>query len=155
MARPVRTGWMDVVYHGPTAEIGDLWCARERPGEIHSVWEPTEQERALLTLPGRSGVLTRLRGFFRDHGWALALHGSCVRDLDFVAVPWIQRFPTQVGTLVAQVEKEFDRLSEGPTWKPHGRIAYAFHPREWEDERPKTWDISFVDPRNAIERGFG
>lgn len=56
MARSVRTGWMDVVYHGPTAEIGDLWCARERPGEIHSVWEPTEEERALLAAGGRIRV---------------------------------------------------------------------------------------------------
>lgn len=71
-------------------------------------------------------------------GWALALHGSCQRDLDFIAVPWVERHPTEVGALVKCAEVEFERLAEGPTWKPHGRIAYAFHAREWTGERPRN-----------------
>lgn len=98
--------------------------------------------------------VSELRELFRDHGWALALHGSCIRDLDFIAVPWVQKHPTVPAALVGAIESEFERVAEGPTWKPHGRLAYAFHPHTWVGERPRTWDISFVDPRNAIERGF-
>jgi hypothetical protein len=100
------------------------------------------------------GQVTALRAFFRDHGWALALHGSCVRDLDFVAVPWIGEHATAVGAMVSLVCSEFGRTVEGPTWKPHARLGYAFHAREWEGLRPRAWDISFVDPRNAIKRAF-
>ena len=45
---PVRTAWTEIVYRGPTPDVGDLWCHREQPGEISSVWEPTAEERALL-----------------------------------------------------------------------------------------------------------
>lgn len=51
--KPVRTAWTEIVYRGPTPEIGDLWCHREAPGEIWSVWEPTEEERAKLAAGGR------------------------------------------------------------------------------------------------------
>jgi hypothetical protein len=51
--KPVRTAWTEMVYRGPSADVGDLWCHRVRPGEIMSVWEPTDQERALLADGGR------------------------------------------------------------------------------------------------------
>lgn len=50
---PVRTSWTELVYRGPTPDIGDLWCHRERAGEIWSVWEPDEEERKLLAAGGR------------------------------------------------------------------------------------------------------
>jgi hypothetical protein len=98
--------------------------------------------------------ITELRTFFADHGWALALHGSCRRDLDFIAVPWASKYPTELGGLTKLIESEFGRVADSPTWKPHGRIAIAFNVREWTGVRPRAWDISFVDPRNAIDRGF-
>lgn len=99
--------------------------------------------------------VARLRAFFADHGWALGLHGSCARDMDFIAVPWVAEHPTEVGALVGCVSSEFNRMSRGPTWKPHGRMAWAFSAREYEGGcPPREWDISFVDPRNAISRGF-
>jgi hypothetical protein len=98
--------------------------------------------------------VTALRRFFADHGWALGLHGSCIRDLDFIAVPWVAEHATNIGALVSLIATEFDRMPDGPTWKPHGRLAWAFHVREYEGVRPRAWDISFIDPRNAIKRGF-
>jgi hypothetical protein len=56
MMRPVRTANANIVYRGPTPEIGDLHCQRVRPGEIRSVWEPTDQERELLARGGRVEV---------------------------------------------------------------------------------------------------
>jgi hypothetical protein len=51
--RPVRIASSDVVYRGPTDEIGDLWCRRLVPGTIESVWEPDEGERQILAAGGR------------------------------------------------------------------------------------------------------
>lgn len=124
------------------------------PADAFDFMDTLEAKRKFEDAQQLLPTVAKLREFFRDHGWALALHGSCKRDLDFIAVPWIQRHPTVISALVRLIEDEFGRAADGPTWKPHSRIAYAFHPREWEGDRPRTWDVSFVDPRNAIERGF-
>jgi hypothetical protein len=96
-----------------------------------------------------------LRDLLADHGWAIAMHGSYARDFDFIAVPWAETAPTEIGGLVKCIETEFDRMAKGPTWKPHGRLAWAFIARTWPDgPMPRVWDVSFVDPRNAIARAF-
>lgn len=82
------------------------------------------------------------------------MHGSYARDFDFIAVPWAGKHPTMVGALVDIIAGEFDRRADGPTWKPYGRLSWAFHPRKWDGPRPRVWDVSFIDPRNAIDRGF-
>lgn len=51
--RPVKVAQSNIVYRGPTAEIGDLWCQRVSPGQIASVWEPSDEERQLLAEGGR------------------------------------------------------------------------------------------------------
>lgn len=46
--RPVRTAKSNLVYVGPTPNIGDLHCERRAPGRIYSVWEPTPDERKAI-----------------------------------------------------------------------------------------------------------
>lgn len=46
--RPVRTAQSNMVYQGPTPDVGDLHCQRLTPGIIASVWEPSPEERARL-----------------------------------------------------------------------------------------------------------
>jgi hypothetical protein len=43
--RPVRTASSNLVYVGPTPDIGDLHCERLAPGRIRSVWWFTPAER--------------------------------------------------------------------------------------------------------------
>lgn len=99
-------------------------------------------------------VRQALRDLLADHGWAIAMHGSYARDFDYIAVPWASERATPAGALVKCIATEFTRIAEGPTWKPHGRLGWAFHPKEWHGDRPRTWDISFIDPQNAIRRAF-
>jgi hypothetical protein len=47
---------MDVVYRGMTPEVGDLWVHRIEPGQIMGVWEPDEEERAVLAAGGRVAI---------------------------------------------------------------------------------------------------
>jgi hypothetical protein len=77
--RPVRTEKSNLVYVGPTPDIGDLHCERVRPGYIRSVWEFSPEEResiakganlsvSVLTepIPPMSMHLTREQGVGED-----------------------------------------------------------------------------------------
>lgn len=50
---PVKHARADVCYRGPSADIGDLWCMRERPGVITVVFELDDSDRATIAGGGR------------------------------------------------------------------------------------------------------
>lgn len=67
----------------------------------------------------------------RQHGWALAIHGSLAKDFDLVAIPWTENLaePQQV---VDYLVAEFSiTQTNGWTTREHGRqvttlcIAYG------------------------------
>ncbi|MFL5954770.1 MAG: hypothetical protein ACJ76I_11760 [Gaiellaceae bacterium] len=51
--KPVRVASSNAVYRGPNDAIGDLWCERVAPGHILVVYEPDDDERAILAAGGR------------------------------------------------------------------------------------------------------
>lgn len=62
-------------------------------------------------------------------GYALAIHGSCARDLDLVAIPWTSR-AAHPRALVDAFAEEFQGDFTGPGGedgqeKPHGRRAWS------------------------------
>lgn len=70
-------------------------------------------------------------GIFKEiaekHGYALALHGSMVRDLDLIAIPWVET-PTSPDALIHDLCKAIGYLEPKkpvPEIRPHGRISYA------------------------------
>jgi len=69
-----------------------------------------------------------LCAIFHQHGYALAVHGSLARDLDLIAVPWVEVVSTPEAVL-KQVTTEYAlTLVENPVafeLKPHGRKAYT------------------------------
>lgn len=80
----------------------------------------------------------------RNHGYALTVHGSMLRDVDLVAVPWVRRCKapsTLIKALRAIVattagkNKPYVRINEKPTLKPHGRLAWSlfFSPEAYLD----------------------
>ena len=50
---PVKTAAANMVYRGPTPDVGDLWVQRERPGLIRTVWDLTDAEREIIAAGGR------------------------------------------------------------------------------------------------------
>lgn len=63
---------------------------------------------------------------FQKHGYALAVHGSLARDLDLIAIPWIDN-PSPIGDVLAEALKMFAIEEIGdPTVRAAGRIAYSF-----------------------------
>ena len=70
----------------------------------------------------------------RNHGYALTVHGSLLRDVDLVAIPWVPKCKAPstlakaiLGIVKAMAGKEqvFVRMSKVPTKKPHGRLAWS------------------------------
>lgn len=57
---PIKFGAADVVYRGPTPEIGDLWVYRLEPGHVEAVFELDDHDRELIAAGGRIriGILT-------------------------------------------------------------------------------------------------
>lgn len=51
--KPVRHAGSNIIYRGPAAGIGDLWCQRVEPGQIRVVYEFTDEERKLVAAGGR------------------------------------------------------------------------------------------------------
>lgn len=85
-------------------------------------------------------IYPMLQSIAKDHGYALAVHGSVRRDFDLVAVPWIEEASEPLTLLKAikeatkaiihsdDVEVETKYWPDlNPTKKPHGRLAYALH----------------------------
>lgn len=66
----------------------------------------------------------------REHGYSLSLHGSMLRDMDLIAVPWIDDCSDHE-TLLSELCKVVGTYVEEKPYhsieiKPHNRIAYTF-----------------------------
>lgn len=72
----------------------------------------------------------------RELGYALALHGSLVRDLDLIAVPWTEEAVSTEALVAAMIEAcgglvindetadPYDYTRHSPQPKPHGRLSW-------------------------------
>ncbi len=61
----------------------------------------------------------------KQHGYALAVHGSLQRDFDLICVPWIES-PSQPDDVVNAITQEFALNQIGtPEVRLHGRRVYT------------------------------
>jgi hypothetical protein len=98
--------------------------------------------------PAYVWILPHLTALARTHGYALGLHGSMNRDLDLIAVPWVDDAqPADVlveairaavdgymiadGTAAGRWDPEksafVPAVVRTPSHKPHGRLAWSIH----------------------------
>ena len=70
------------------------------------------------------GLLPRLRETARQCGYGLGVHGSMQRDLDLIAIPWVEK-PMKPITLARRLQKTACGASSKISWtkKPSGRIS--------------------------------
>lgn len=73
-----------------------------------------------------AGLYPKLAEVFRAHGYALAVHGSLASDFDLIAVPWVDELVSAPEAVVSELLEKFafHKEADGPTPKPHGRVAY-------------------------------
>ena len=77
-------------------------------------------------------VLPRIIEAARKCGYAIAVHGSLVRDFDLIAIPWEEEAVEAPKLVEAIMEVVGGFVLEGrgernPTPKPHGRLAWSIH----------------------------
>lgn len=90
------------------------------------------KNREAVTCNGRpafyAAMWDDIRKCAMDHGWAVALHGSLVSDMDIMAMPWTENAVSFL-QLVYSIAELFDgnQLAENFTItcneKPHNRIV--------------------------------
>ena len=71
-------------------------------------------------------ILPDIRQAARKRGYAIGVHGSMMRDLDLIAVPWKSRTSSQKALIKAIQLAVSHCYEKEPTIikRPHGRIAY-------------------------------
>lgn len=74
-------------------------------------------------------TFAKIREVAREHGYALCLHGSLQRDLDVVAVPWVEEASEEEALIKAIVESSGGFVTSGDPVenKPHGRRGWKIH----------------------------
>lgn len=108
--------------------------------------------RALLDL-----ILPAMRRAAKEAGYALTVHGSLNRDIDLVAIAWVD---SQVWTpdalaqsLAGAVRGVIGRCNLfDKEWeqKPHGRIARTL--LAWVGENTASIDLSVIPPHTEPEK---
>ena len=117
--------------------------------------------RALLNL-----ILPPMRRAAKDAGYAITVHGSLNRDIDFVAIPWCEHGVADPETLVLSLcgavrgitgrcnfmaGRNDDGSGSIVNWtlKPHGRKAATL--LVWCGENSANLDLSIMPPFKAEE----
>lgn len=91
-------------------------------------------------------VMARLAS--KEHGYALAVHGSLVRDLDLIAVPWAESCSTPQ-ELVEKIEYRTECKTNGHpvAIREHGRLSLVFMiAGNFGD--PRYVDFSIIPPKD-------
>lgn len=93
--------------------------------------------------PAYASIYPVLAEICRNHGYALAVHGSMARDFDVVAIPWVDD-AADPDIVVGDITDSLAlHLARDPDVVAHGRIRYAI----------TMWGEGFVDlsfmPRRA------
>jgi hypothetical protein len=67
----------------------------------------------------------------KEHGYTIAVHGSLARDLDVIAVPWLEEAAEPHALVLALIDALEGFVSpedpEVPLRLPHGRLCYPIH----------------------------
>ena len=78
-----------------------------------------------------SSIIPTIREVARECGYAIAIHGSMTRDLDIMAMPWVEKAKAPE-TLATEIMKKLCGHSYMRTYwkehkygKPHGRLTYT------------------------------
>lgn len=105
----------------------------------------------------RGEAITLARAAAKEHGYALAVHGTLKRDVDLIAAPWIEAAssPRKLAVAIARAVGEdgcAESIRDGhtkPSRRAHGRRAYAIHVYRNSEAKDHGWylDLS-VMPRS-------
>ena len=78
--------------------------------------------------PVYAALYPKLAEITREHGYALAIHGSMARDFDLVCIPWADTV-AEPDVVVDAITSRLALWCSNKEWtvKNHGRIARMIH----------------------------
>lgn len=80
--------------------------------------------------PVYCGLFPNLARIANENGYALAVHGSLINDMDLVAIPWVddaksaEELMKAIGDYLRIFHDIWATGVDGPEEKPYGRIAW-------------------------------
>lgn len=85
-----------------------------------------------MIAPFYAAIYAKLPRIAARFGYAIAIHGSLQRDMDFVLIPWTEdadepeKVLRAIQKFIGGPGKNHDPMQQ-TTQKPHGRTAYIFY----------------------------
>jgi hypothetical protein len=106
--------------------------------------------------PVYASLYPTLSAIAREHGYALAMHGTMTRDFDLIACPWVEGAGDPEALMRAMAEAVAVRFGDMPVIgyslkaspRPHGRVGWSIHLTHGEGDSDAYLDLS-VMPRAA------
>lgn len=102
-------------------------------------------------------LLHKMRKLARNHGWTVAIHGSLRRDIDLIAVPWVDEASHWLNLYndwlreLPFTDQEGDRIKFVPGRAHHRRCVLMLYKNAKRDGnhpkgrwKPKAFDVSFM-----------
>jgi hypothetical protein len=84
-------------------------------------------KKSKASIAVHAAILPRLVQVGVDCGYAIAAHGSLRRDLDIIAVPWVE-WTVPANDLINELAKVCNgRITDKPLKHPHGRLSFQIH----------------------------
>ncbi len=127
---PTKTAFFLKLFHVENGEISAKWPEFD-PGECLCSNTHPKESIALKVLP-YVAMYPTLAKAAKACGYALAVHGSMARDMDLIAVPWVEG-AVSAAALVEELRSacggwiHAPETKRDPTHKPHGRLGWTIH----------------------------
>lgn len=104
----------------------------EKPDQDkHDLNNPKWAEHVSLLTRGYWAVYERpIKERAQELGYAIAIHGSLLRDIDLIACPWTETAvdaETLKDAVVKVVNGFIPERQREPSQKPHGRLVWTIH----------------------------
>jgi hypothetical protein len=94
-----------------------------------------------------AAVVAEIRRIAKTVGWAIGEHGTRVRDVDLIAVPWDGQACSR-DALLGEILKATKAICTAVNPKPHGRVGFIL-----QGYGPKMIDLSCFQSSGGTERG--
>lgn len=134
------------------------------PSNLREIAAECERRQGGSAMGATLALIERIRALAKTKGWAIGVHGSLIRDIDLIAVPWEEDACDWYDLYTAIVFQNGLWGADKPVRgnmanKPCGRLATIIlqpgctsvktdAPGQWN---PPAIDLSFMDPRPPFE----